>query len=111
VESASHPGRKRARRDRVRLIARYAPKGYTDRPEQAMHAEPEAVGAQDAEWIAYRVHRSEREAQLLRWREHRARIEREIDSLYSQRFAVGVSKQLRVLRRQLALIERRIAAL
>jgi hypothetical protein len=110
VESASQPGRKRTRRDPVRLLHRHSPHGYTDRPEKALHFEPEAVSAEDQTWIVYRAHRAERDAQLLRFRERRARIEREIDWLYSQRFARDVSKQLRFLRRQLDAIEKRISA-
>jgi hypothetical protein len=111
VAGASHPGRKRTKRDSVRLLHRYPHRGYTDDPAKAAFAEPEAVSAGDAEWIALHAHRAERDAQLLHWRERRARIEREVDWLYSQRFQVDVSKQLRFLRRQLDNIERRIGAL
>ena len=110
MESASQPGRKRTKRDTIRLLHRYPHRGYTDDPSKAAFAEPEAVSVGDAEWIAHYAHRAEREAQLLRWRERRARIEREIDWAYSQRFARDVSKQLRFLRRQLDYIEKRIGA-
>jgi hypothetical protein len=94
----------------VRLLHRHPHRGYTDDPAKAAFAEPEAVSATDQEWIAYRAHRAEREAKLLRWHEHRGRIEREIDWLYSQRFARDVSKSLRTLRRQLDYIDKRIRA-
>jgi hypothetical protein len=110
VASASHPGPKRTRRDTVRLLHRHPARGYTDDLSKAARGEPEAISATDAEWLAYRAHRAEREAQLVRWNEHRARIEREIDWLYSQRFAASVGKQLRFLRRQLDHIDKRIRA-
>jgi hypothetical protein len=110
VESASQPDRKRTKRDAIRLLHRYPHRGYTDDPAKAALAEPEAVSATDAEWIAHYAHRAERDAQLLRFRERRAVIERQIDWLYSQRFARDVSKQLRFLRRQLDAIEKRIGA-
>jgi hypothetical protein len=110
VESASQPGRKRTKRDTIRLLHRYPARGYTDDPAKAAFAEPEAISAEDQEWIAHGAHRAEREAQLLHWRERRALIEKQIDWLYSQRFARDVSKSLRVLRRQLDHIEQRIRA-
>jgi hypothetical protein len=108
VESASQPGKRK--RDTIRLLHRHSPHGYTDRPEKALRAEPEAVSAEDQTWIVYRAHRAERDAQLLHFRERRALIEKQIDWLYSQRFARDVSKQLRFLRRQLDAIEKRISA-
>jgi hypothetical protein len=110
VESASHPGRKRTKRDTVRLLHRYPARGYTDDPAKAAFAEPEAVAATDQEWIAHKAHRAERDAQLLHWRERRALIEQQIDWLHAQRFARDVSKQLRFLRRQLDVIDKRIRA-
>jgi hypothetical protein len=110
VESASQPGRKRTKRDPVRLLHRQPHRGYTDDPAKAAFAEPEAVSAEDQEWIAHYAHRAERDAQLLHWRERRAVIEKQIDWLYSQRFARDVGKQLRFLRRQLDAIEKRIRA-
>jgi hypothetical protein len=109
--SASQPGRKRIKRDTIRLLHRHPHRGYTDDPHRAAFAEPEAISAQDAEWIAYRVHRAERETQLQYWHARRAAIEREIDALHSARLGVGVSKQLRFMKRQLDHIERRVAAL
>jgi hypothetical protein len=96
--------------DAPRLLHRRSQYGYTDRPEYAMHAEPEAVPAEDQEWITSRSHRTEREAQVLHWRERRANIEREVDWLYSQRFDRDVSKPLRTLRRQLDRLDKLIAA-
>jgi hypothetical protein len=91
-------------------LHRHSPHGYTDRPEKALRSEPEAVSAADQQWIAHHAHRAERDAQLLHWRERRARIEREIEWLHSQRFARDVAKSLRTLRRQLDYIEQRIRA-
>jgi len=110
VASASHPARKRIKREEVRLLHRQPHRGYTEDPARAAFAEPEAVSAEDQEWIALQAHRAERDAQLLRFRERRARIEREIDWLYSQRYARDVTRQLRFLRRQLDYIEQRIRA-
>jgi hypothetical protein len=110
VESASHPGRKRTKRDPIRLLHRYPHRGYTDDPSRSAVGEPEAVGESDQEWLAHYAHRAERDAQLVHWRERRAVIERQIDWLYAQRFARDVGKQLRFLRRQLDAIEKRIRA-
>ena len=110
MESASHPGPKRAKRDSVRLLHRHSPYGYTDRPERALRSEPEAVSLDAQERLVYASHRTEREAQLVTWRERRGRIEREIDWLYAQRYARDVGKQLRTLRRQLDYIDKRIRA-
>jgi hypothetical protein len=110
MESASQPSRKRTKRDSIRLLHRHPHRGYTDDPAKAALAEPEAVSAQDVEWIAHSAHRAERDAQLLHWRQRRALIEKQIDWAYSQRFARDVSKQLRFLRRQLDYIEKRIGA-
>jgi hypothetical protein len=106
MASAPHPGRKK--RDTIRLLHRQPHRGYTDDLSKAARGEPEAVSAEDEEWIAYRAHRAEREAQLLHWRERRVLIEKQIDWLHSQRFACDVSKSLRVLRRQLDHIDARI---
>jgi hypothetical protein len=96
--------------DAPRLLHRNSTHGYTDDPALALHLEPEAVPAETQEWITARVHRSEREAQLLHWRERRAVIEHEITWLYSQQFQRDISKSLRVLRRQLDRIDKLIAA-
>jgi hypothetical protein len=73
------------RRDEVRLLHKRSQRGYTDRLDRAMFDEPEAVSREEQEWITARVHRSEREAQILEWNTRRLRIVREIDWLYSQR--------------------------
>jgi hypothetical protein len=91
-----------------RFLHKRSHHGYTDRLDLAMHAEPEAVPREDQALITARVHRTEREAQVLHWSERRARVEREIDWLYSQRFQRDISKPLRTLRRQLDRIDKQI---
>ena len=83
--------------------------GYTDDESRALREEPEAVRAEYQELLTARARRDARQAQLAEWESHRAAILREIDWLHSQRFQVDVSKPLRVLRRQLARIDKLIA--
>lgn len=82
--------------------------GYTDRPDQAVFDEPEAISVQEQELLTARVRRQERQAQLAEWEQRRAAIEREIDWLHSQRFRHDVTRALRGLRRQLAWIDRAV---
>jgi hypothetical protein len=74
-----------------------------------MRDEPEAVSVSDQAMLAARAHRTARERQLDEWTTRRASIQREIDWLHSQRFQQDVSRSLRVLRRQLARLDRLIA--
>src|SRR5262249_46449649 len=101
--------------DTPRLLARNSTRehpmlgtGYTDEPGRALREEPEAVSVEDQQLLAARARRDARVAQLAEWELRRKSIQREIDWLHSQRFQQDVSKGLRVLRRQLARLDRMI---
>lgn len=83
--------------------------GYTDEPSRALRDEPEAVPADYQQLLSARSRRTARQVQLAEWEQRRAAIQREVDWLHSQRFQRDVSKSLRVLRRQLARLDKLIA--
>ena len=83
--------------------------GYTDEPSRALRDEPEAVPLDYQQLLSSRAQRSARLTQLAEWELRRKSIQREIDWLHSQRFESDVSKATRVLRRQLARLDKLIA--
>jgi hypothetical protein len=103
--------------DTPRLLARNSTRehptlgvGYTDEPGRAVRDEPEAISVADQLALAARARQTERERQLDEWTTRRAAIQREIDWLHSQRFQSDVSNATRVLRRQLARLDKLIGS-
>jgi hypothetical protein len=101
--------------DMPRLLARNSTRdhpmlgvGYTDEPHRALRDEPEAVPADYQQLLTARAQRTARQEQLREWEQRRAEIAKQIDWLHSQRFTTDVSKSLRVLRRQLARLDKLI---
>lgn len=94
--------------DSPRLLHRRSQHGYTDRLDLALPHEPEAISAADQAFLTARAQRAQHQVQLQEWEARRAAIAREIDWLYSQRFARDVSKTLRTLRRQLDRVDKQI---
>ena len=94
--------------DALRLLHRRSEHGYTSDPSRGLTGAGEAVPPEFQEVVTARAHRAERDAQLDEWRERRARIQREIDWLISQRFRRDVRSDLRALQRQLDRLDRRL---
>jgi tripartite-type tricarboxylate transporter receptor subunit TctC len=95
--------------DAPRLLHRHSPHGYTDQLAHSLFQEPEAVSADDQQRLTAAAHQAAKDAQVSEWQERRARIQREFDWLYSQRFRRDVRSQLRAVQRQLERLDQRIA--
>ncbi len=83
--------------------------GYTTNPAQAMRGEPEALTAEQVDDLNVKAARVARDRQADEWRERRARLDRELDWLISQRRERDVTTQVRAVRRQLDRIDQRLA--
>jgi hypothetical protein len=95
--------------DQPRLLCRASQYGYTDRLDQALLDEPEAISREDQVIITARSHRTAHALQLQEWEARRDAIARELSWLYSQRLQRDVRTSLRSLQRNLDRLDQKLA--
>ena len=96
--------------DPPRFLHRQSQRGYTERLDKAMVAEPEAISLVEQDWQTHQAHQRERQALIATWVARRDEIQRYLDWLMSQRNGHRVERDVRQARRQLARIDQRIAS-
>ena len=96
--------------DPPRFLHRQSQRGYTERLDKAMVAEPEAVDAATSEWITWSAHQRERQAFIAVWTARRDEITKQLDWLLAQRDGDRIERDVRAARRQLDRIDQRIAS-
>ena len=96
--------------DPPRFLHRQSQRGYTERLDKAMVAEPEAISLVEQDWQTHQAHQRERQAFIAVWVARRDEITRWLDWLMSQSSTRCVEREVRAARRQLARIDQRIAS-
>ena len=108
LQVVAERGDSRRAQDPPRLLAARSQFAYTDRLDQAMHDEPEAVSASEQRHLTELGHRRDRERRLAAWRTTRSVITAAPTGY--QPFADAPTKSdLRVLSRVCEKIDRRLA--
>jgi hypothetical protein len=94
--------------ERPRLLHGKSQFGYTDRLEEALPEEPEAVSSDEQRRLTHLATARAHELRLADWMIAKARLEEELDWLRHRPVGQEHASDLRVIQRQLDRIDRRL---